>query len=821
MQEMKRYYILLVILIAIFVLYLSYKIIFPIVKRFLYFSKTKNIRFLTVKIPRKETDLDQKQDNIQSMKQNIEIMNQIFKNFNSIYSSNYFDKYVCQNYVSLEIVVSKEVIYFYVWVPEDYLETFEKTVSSFLPWSVVEEIEQPRLLDAWKFASWWYFVLKKDTAYPIKTYENFEADPMDSLLSAFSRVTWDEKLAIQILVSPLSEKWQKKLRKVANSIKEGKKYSLFWFIFGILWLFSWLFDSEESKESSWNDKSWLSSSQVQDIEKKVEDEWFDVVIRALAISPEPNRSRKIIDDLGRAFSQYNYIWLNWFEYLKTKKIRNFINVFVTRHYQRPIFTFKKFLFFINTQILNIKELSSIFHFPHSRFNKNPRIRWQNFKVVPAPETIPQEWIFLWTNLYAWVKKKIFIKPMDRMRHFYNVWATGTGKSSLLLLMAKQDALQKRWFCMIDPHGDLCEHVLRNFPKERIEDLIYFNASDFNMPIWFNILEASTDEEKDIILNDSVEMFVKMYWPEIFWPRIQDYYRNWVLTLMDQPDWGTMVEIVRLFVDEAFQKIKVKNVQNPVVRAWWDKTFKAMWQREKSEMIPFFQSKFWPFTTTPIIRNIIWQPKSSFDIHECMQSGKVILLNLSKWKMWELNSQLLGTMMTTQIKLAALRRATIPEDQRKEYYMYIDEFQNFVTPSIETILSEARKYRLWLVLAHQYIEQLVHKSLWWETDLRWAIFGNVWTILSYKVWPNDAEFLEKQFEPDFSRSDLINMDRFKWVMRMSVDTQPTRPFSISVWDPYGQNLNSEDKTKVIIEISRLKWWRKKELVEKEIYFRIGA
>lgn len=248
----------------------------------------------------------------------------------------------------------------------------------------------------------------------------------------------------------------------------------------------------------------------------------------------------------------------------------------------------------------------------------------------------------------------------------------------------------------------------------------------------------------------------------------------------------------------------------------------MWQKEKSEIIPYFQSKFAAMTSSPILRNIIWQKESSFNIYDAMQSWKVILFNLSKWVMWEINSELLGTMMVSKLKSAALRRANIPQSERKDYFLYIDEFQNYITPSIETVLSEARKYRLWLVIAHQYIDQLAQKSLWWETDLRPAVFGNVWTIMSYKVGAKDAEYLEQEFAPRFSRTDLVNMDKYKWVMKLSVDTQPTRPFSINVVNPYAEPpINTPDKVKVIKEISRLKWWRKKDLVEKEISYRIAA
>lgn len=771
---------------------------------------------MLIKIPRKESDLDHKNDTIQSMKQNIEIMNQVYKNFYSIYSGKYLDKHFAQNYLSLEMIVEKESIKFVLWCPKDYLDTFEKMISSFYPGSVIDRIDQPKMLDAGKFAAWWYFILSKDNPYPIKTYDSFEADPMDSILSWFSRVEWEEKLCLQILVSPLSEAWQKNLRKSIEWIKNWTKFSFS----GIMdKLISW-FGGENKNKESWS-KNWFSSQQLQDIDKKVEDEWFDVVVRALAVSHLPQRADKIINDLSRSFSQYNYIWLNSFVFLKAENIDKFLKHFVEKTFVRPLFTVKKFMFFIKSQILNIKELSWIYHYPHSRFNKNPRIRWQNFKIIPAPDNVPQEWILIWHNLFSWVKKEIRVKPEDRFRHFYIIWQTGTWKSSLLLVQAKQDVLAWRWFALIDPHGDLCENILENFPKERIDDLIYFDAWDTSMPIWMNLFEAETEEERDMIVNDAVEMFIKLYGPEIFWPRIQDYFRNWVLALMEQPEWWTLVEIVRIFTDEAYQKIKVKNVKNPVVRAWWEKTYTAMGEREKWEMIPFFQAKFWPFTTTPILRNIIWQPKSSFDVYEAMQSNKVILLNLSKWKMWELNSQLLWTMMVSKMKAAALRRARIPAHERNDFFLYIDEFQNYITPSIETILSEARKYRLWLIIAHQYIDQLAKKDLWWETDLKWAIFGNVGTIMSYKVWAKDAEYLEQEFAPEFSRSDLINMDRFKWVMKLSVDTQPTRPFSISVLNPYESKLNLPEKVKIIKEISRLKWWRKKDLVEKEIYYRVGA
>ena len=474
---------------------------------------------------------------------------------------------------------------------------------------------------------------------------------------------------------------------------------------------------------------------------------------------------------------------------------------------------------VGKQILNIKEVASIYHFPHSRFNKNPRIKWQNFKIVPAPDNIPTDGILLWHNIYSGVKKEIWMKNVDRFRHFYIIWQTGTGKSTMISAQAKQDMLNGNGFAIIDPHGDLCEFVLQHYPKERIDDLIYFDAGNTDYPYGLNILEAKNTDEIDIVTNDAVEMFIKLYGPEIFGPRIQDYFRNAAMTLMEQPEWGSLAEIMRIFTDEWYQKLKVKNVKNQVVRSWWEKTYNSMWDREKQEIIPYFQAKFGPLITNWILRNIIWQNESSFDVNKVMQEWKVLLVNLSKGKVWELNSQLLGMIMVSKIKNAALSRASLPPEQRKDFFLYIDEFQNFVTPSIETILSEARKYRLGLILAHQYIDQLTKKDLWWETDLKGAIFGNIWTLMSYKVWAKDAEFMEQEYAPAFSRSDLINMDRFKWVMKLSIDTQPSKPFSLDALNPYTTPLNDKKKFEIIKKISMLKYGRKKDLVEKEIFYRV--
>lgn len=770
----------------------------------------KDLSFLLVKIPKKYSDSDTRDDNIQWMKNNIQVMEQVLKNFYWIYDSSIFWKYVFQPYISFDMIIEKELIKFIVWMPSKHKESFEKTISSFYVWASVEDTKPSKILEAWKYWYGWYLALTKDDAFPIKNYEKFEVDPMDSILSSFSKVYIDEKLQLQILVQPISPRWQKVFRKKIKKIKS------WWLMTNFLW------SAHDNKQE---DKSWLWSMQIQDMESKIQDEWFNIIIKAFANSPDPKRPKKIIEDLWFSMNQYNYMWLNYFIFLKMKNLENFWKEFVQHIFKKPIFTFYKGLFFIKQNILNIKEIASIIHFPHSRFNKNPRISWQKFKIVPAPDNVPNEGIYLWDNIYSWVKKEVRISTKDRFRHFYIIWQTGTGKSTMINVQAKQDMKKWNGFAIIDPHGDLCESLISYYPKERIDDLVYFDASNQSLPFGLNLLEPTSWDDQDsidMITNDAIELFVKLYWPEIFGPRLVDYFSNAAMTLMEQEEWWTLVEVMRLFTDPAFQKIKVAKVKNPSVKQRWHKTYNAMWDREKWEIIPYFQAKFGPLTTNWMLRNIIWQAKSSFNVSEIMDSWKILLINLSKWKIWDINSKLLWLIMVAKIKQAAMARANIPEDDRKDFFMYIDEFQNYVTPSIEVILSEARKYRLGLIIAHQYIEQLKQKDLGGDMDLTWAIFGNVWTMMSYKVGAPDGEYLEKEFSPEFSKQDLINIDKYKWAIKISIDTQPSRPFSLNVPNPYTQHDRNDDKkSEIIKQISSLKYWSKRELVEKEVFYRIGG
>ena len=792
------------------------------------YKQSQKIRFLQVRVPKnavaRSSDIEAS-DHVNTMKDNIALMNQVYKNFYAISDPDLLKKKLWDNYISMEIVVENEVIKFFVWVPEDHLYTVQKMIASFYPWALVEIVSQPKLLETWKYMAGGEFTLTKDSVYPIKTYESFEADPMDSLLSAFSHVWKQEKVCFQILVEPLPEKWLKDMRKQGEKIKKNDKR----WRFGKL--MHELFTSEKKKEEEKKNeddknKHNFSQQQLSDFDKKTEDELFKVKMKAIATSTDKSRPKKILDDLSRLCNQYNYLWLNTlkFEKVKDKDLDLFARNFVERIFYTQKGFLNKIIHKAKNNILNIKELSSLIHFPHWRFNQNPRLAWQKYKIIAAPDDLPWDWILVWYNDFWWVRRELRVTDEDRFRHIYILWQTGTWKSTLMLSQAIDDMDHGRWFCFIDPHGDAVEFLLKHFPKERIDDLIYFDLWNTAYPIWLNPLEVSPDDpdEQDVVTNDLVEMFIQMYWPEIFWPRIQDYFRNACFLLMDQPEWGTIVDIMRLFTDDAFAEAKIRNIKNPVVAAWWNKTYKKMGDREKAEIIPFIQAKFWPFTTGIYVRNIIWQPKSAFKMYDAMQEWKVILLNLAKGIAWEETSKLIGKIISMQIKLSALKRAKIPESERRPYYLYVDEFQNYVSASFESILSEARKYKLWLCVAHQYIDQLKTEWLWWAMDLSKTIFGNIGTMFVFKVWAPDAEFLAKEFEPEFAQTDLTSTEKFMGACKISIHNQQSRPMTFKAKVPYSiPAKNTPEKVQIIKEISSLKWWSKREIVDKEIYFRVGV
>ena len=449
-----------------------------------------------------------------------------------------------------------------------------------------------------------------------------------------------------------------------------------------------------------------------------------------------------------------------------------------------------------------------------KFTKEKTIRW--YKTYKS-------WVLLWVNIYRNIFSPVYIKRDDRTRHHYCIWKSGTWKSVFLQTLARQDIWNGDGMCLIDPHGDLAEDMLAYVPKERAKDVVYFEAWDEERPMWLNLYEIDNLDQADRTVNDATEIFLKMFWPEIFWPRIQEYFKYGSLTLLeDFEDRPTLLDVTRLFTDDWYREFKLKKVTNAVVRNWWEKTYNAMWDREKQEIIPYFSSKFVSFNTNRLIRNIIWQTKSAFTFDDIMNNQKILIINLSKGKIWEMNAQLLGMIIVSKVYNAAMARATIPENERKDFYLYVDEFQNFVSWTFADILSEARKYRLGLIMAHQYIAQLdpdrwLGDVWWWKSDVKAAVFGNVGTMMSFKVGAPDAEFLEKEYSPVLSGQDIVWIANYKSYIKLNIDNATTRVFSMN--SIYTKDYQNKKIVPILKEYSAKKYWRRREFVDAETRARL--
>ena len=437
--------------------------------------------------------------------------------------------------------------------------------------------------------------------------------------------------------------------------------------------------------------------------------------------------------------------------------------------------------------------------------------------------INKGWVLLGVNIYRNKYTPVYMKREDRMRHHYLIWKSGTGKSVLLQTLARQDIWNGDGCCVIDPHGDLVEDILEYIPKERAKDIVFFDAGNEDRPMWLNLYEIDHIDQADRTVNDATEIFLKMFGPEIFWPRIQEYFKYGSLTLLeDFEDRPTLLDVPRLFTDEVYRDFKTKKVKNAVVKNFRDKTYAAMWDREKQEIIPYFTSKFVSFNTNRLIRNIIGQTKSAIRFKEAMDNQKVILISLSKGKIGEINAQLLGMIIVSQIYNGAMARARMSKEERKDFFLYVDEFQNFVSGTFADILSEARKYRLALIMAHQYIAQLEAGKWLWDSgggknDVKAAVFGNCGTIQSFKIGAPDAEFLEKEYAPVLWAQDIIGISNYKTYLKLNIDNSTSRVFSMNAI--YTQDYRNKKIAAILKEHSAKKYGRKREFVDAEISTRL--
>lgn len=773
------------------------------------FRRSLETAFLKVMLPRRDSDSDERKETVRDFKEWCGIMEQFLASLRGLSEGGFLEKFFGADAISFEYVAQEGEIFFYVAVPRKARILIEKQITGFYPDAVIDEVPEPNIFKSRKVAAGAEMVLRDHPFLPIRTYQKLESDPINTITGVLGKLANDESAVVQVLVRPVPDGWQDEAYRKAGKIGERRHGNILSRVLNAV--FSVFFVTNSEKDHAKDEDPSSGKDAVRDKAKKM---GFETVVRVVVTARDKVLAKAELDNLAAAFSQFSGPSFNGFEARKDKNPDKFFRSYIFRYFPRNWFGTK--------QILSIEEVASLFHFPHSKYDTSPEIRWQNFKIVKAPVNVPTEGILIGYNNYRGVQREIRIKSEDRFRHFYVIGQTGTGKSSVIQVLARQDIASGNGLCVMDPHGDLANDLMPFVPRSRADDVIYFDPADLSRPMGLNLLEAETPDEKQMVAQDAMNMMIKLFGNEIFGPRIQDYFRNGVLTLMDYPGGSALTDIVRLFTDDEFQKERRRTLKDPIVRAWWDFTYAKMGDREKAEIIPYFQAKFGGFITNAMMRNIIGQTKSSFDVYDVMQKKKILFVNLSKGVLGDFNSKLLGMMMVSKVQVSAMRRQLVDKKDRQDFFLYIDEFQNYVTDSIESILSEARKYRLGLIVAHQYLGQL-HKSdalTKSDVNLKDAIFGNVGTLLSYKVGPEDAEFLAKQFAPNFSERDLINMDKFKGVMKLMVDGQPTPAFSITPVNPYLDQGNKKLAT-AYRELSRLKYGREREFVEKEIIYRIGA
>ncbi len=873
------FYYVVLILLFIIILYFIIKII-----RFLFeLYYAKNLRYLKITLPRADSKLDKEKETKKDFKEKIWMMSMFYKAIHKLSEAWLKDTFLNMLFkhskISLELVYENAEVTFYIVTYKSYVNLVTQHLTSVYTDAevlVVDKKDYINIKPKWYSMRWASLWKEQDDVYPIKTFKYLEDDPINNFANVFGWLNKEDKAVFQIVIKP-EFAFNKKAKRAAGLVakwkyKKSKKniFSMFGFLRNpIVAMISWPEDMIWSNNAPWASEwdAYKIFNQAETEAQKIMWEaagqpFFTSSIRILVSSKEHQIAENGVHAIVAAASIFTDEYNNA---LDNPQVREDALPFLFTPLRYFWFKYKLVWFFQNVSYFSIDEISTLFHLPDITYNRSPIINWLEYKKLPTPHNLKfpknatiltervevgkdkdwkpifenkdvhrhlwwfpvyKDWVLMWWNEYRNKKTPIYFNRKDRGRHHYIIWKSWGWKSVFIGYLARQDLRNWDWICVIDPHGDLVEDVLAFAPKERAKDIVIFDPSDTERPMWLNMLEVISKDpetrkrEMDRAAMDATEIFIKIFWDEVFGPRIQHYFRNGCLTLMeDEEDGGTLIDVPRLFVDDAFMKYKTAKIKNPVVKSFWEHEYANTWDREKQEMIPYFSSKFGPFITNTTIRNIIGQPKSAFNVREIMDNKKVLLVNLSKGKIWSLNAQLLGLIFVSKVNMAAMSRADMPQEERKDFYMYVDEFQNFATETFWEILSEARKYHLSLIMAHQFIAQI-----WWNSWQKWdkpsikdAVFGNAWTIMSFKVGADDAEYMEKEYAPLLSQQDIIWIANYTAYCKLNIDNATTRPFDLkTIWDNNYKNLKIAE---IIREYSRKKYWRKKKYVDMEIEARL--
>jgi len=718
-------------------------------------------------------------------------------------------------YFSLElsVPVDRTHLMFYAAVPNSRCTLFEKQVAAIFPGAHLTP--QPNdynvfVQEGTSLGSFSTFA--NPPVLPLKDYADFDYDPLNSLLNAFAKIAPEEEGAtLQFIIEPQRDRYTKHFKRILGMLRDGERshdaLRLPDTFMGETMrdigksLFGKSKEKEDEKKAERRSTN-ANQSDIEQVEKKLSAPIVAMNVRLAVSSRDPARAKQIIDDLESAFHQYENPSGNRLEWKRVapKAGQRFFRDLAFRAFEESI-----------ALPFSLRELTTLYHFPPQGITSSPHLKQSRFTDAPAPLELPRKGLLLGTNTYRGHTTEVRMELQDRLRHMYVIGQTGTGKTSFMKTLIQQDIQNGEGVCFIDPHGNDILDVLAAIPPERFEDVIYFDPANLARPFGLNLLEYDPEhpEQKTFIVNELLAIFRRLYGdvPESMGPAFEQYFRNATLLVMEDPDSGsTLMDIGRVLANASFRNMKLARSQNPVVNQFWQEiASKAEGEASLQNIVPYITNKFDDFTANDFMRPIIGQQNSSFHFRDVIDTKKILLVNLSKGRLGERNANLLGLILVGKLFMASLSRADDPRADYPPFYLYIDEFQNITTDSIPSILSEARKYKLSLTMAHQFLDQV-------EERTRDAVFGNVGNMAVFRVGQEDGEFFGKQFAPTFGATDFINIENYNAYVRLLAGGVPQKPFNIRALPPENGNLDQVDDLR---ELSALTYGRDRATIEAAI------
>jgi hypothetical protein len=769
--------------------------------------KEIDVRLFEVTLPRPQDG------STRSFKELTTIMEQFFAGMQAIGPGPNDER----NWYTLEIALSNasDQVIFYVCVPRNRSDLFEKVALGLYPNAKVEEItEDYNIFNVTGGAAGSFAKAGVSDMMTIKTYETFESDPLDLMLNVFSKLKKEgEGASVQFTVRPVGDRYIKQYGKILDRLRKGEKFKdLKYEVENPLkhslqeagkFAASFFSSSDPKKKDEQSQTKYVDEIAIQSITEKLKSTVVETTIRIIASAETQDRAEAILRDLEGAFYQFENTQGNGvaFEKVKGNSLMDFFHDFAYRDVN-------------NNELfrLNFHELATLFHFPAATADA-PQLKQAKSGSAPAPMDMGEQGVLLGYNEYRGKLTPIHFSPADRLRHFYTIGQTGVGKTQMFLKMIIQDIKNGDGCCFIDPHGSDVQTILANIPPERMDDVIYFDPSHVDRPMGLNMMEYDYDrpQQKSLVISELMSIFDKLFDMKAQGGAMfGQYFRNSALLVMEDPESGnTLLEITRVLQDKAFRDRKIAKCKNPIIVEFWKSAEKTSGDQGLENFVPYISSKFDDFISNEFMRPVVLQEKSAFNFRKVMDEKKILLVNLSKGLLGEKNANLIGLIMIGKLQMAAMSRAESPDlSQFPPFYVYLDEFQNVVTDSIAAILSEARKYKLSLNMTHQYLGQL-------DESIKGAVFGNVGSMAFFRINDEDAKFVEPRVAPQFSKDDIIKQDNFNCITSLLVNGRPSTSFNMmTVHDGYAPKGNP-DQIAAVKQLSYLKYGRDRQEVEQEI------